>query len=151
MRLDRLRPADWATGFFGLLLLVAMFSPWYKRSDGGVSGWASFTLLSAWLAILIALALAVPLMTMRRESPTVPVALDVITAAVGIVAIPFVVARQFLQPGPDAGIDFAWGSVFGLVCVLGVTVSAWRAIRDQRSPGLKPAPAPEPMPAPPRA
>src|SRR4051794_24818122 len=133
------------------MLFVAMFSPWYSRADGGVSGWASFTLLSAWLALVIVCAVAVPLVTARRESPAVPVALDVITATVAILATPFVLARQFNQPGPNGGIDFDWGSVFGLICVLGVAFSARRATCDERGAGLNPAAGPEPLAAPPAA
>ena len=148
MNFGRVRVSDWIVGAFGVALLVAMFCPWYHHIDGGVSGWGAFTILSIWLAILLALAIAVPFVTAARESPSLPVAFDVITTAVAIIALPFVLFRQFDQPGADVGLESSWGSVFGLICVLGIAISAWRAMRDQRSPGLKAPPAAQAMPAP---
>jgi hypothetical protein len=37
----------------------------------------------------------------------------------------------------------------GVLVTLALGILAWRTIRDERAPGLKPAPAPQRMPAPP--
>jgi cation transport ATPase len=148
MDLRRLRPADHLTGAFGLALLVVLFLPWYSLSDGNESAWDAFAVVDLWLALVVVLALAVPLVTALRDSPAVPIAADVLCSAAAIVAVPLVVWRLLDAPGPA---DVAGGAFAGLVCTLGVLLSAWRAMRDSRAPRLRPGPEARTMPAPPAA
>ena len=149
MKAERIRIGDWVTGGWGVALLAVSFAHWYVFSDGSWTMWQAFGLLDIWLGLVAVMAIANPIVTALRESPSVPVALTVCTTAVAILGVPFLVHRLINEAGPNDLVDLAWGAVAGFVCLMGVAISAWLAMRDERSPGTRPSPAPERMPAPP--
>src|SRR4051794_8303124 len=119
MSLHRLRPADWITGVSGLVLLLALFAPWYAGGGADVSGWGAFAVVDLWLGLTALGALAVLVLTALRDSPAVPVAADVLTWTVALVAVVLVLFRLLALPG-DAVTEREWGSVLGALAVLGV-------------------------------
>jgi hypothetical protein len=147
MSLHRLRPADWVTGASGLVLLVALFLPWYTADGAEVSGWSAFAVVDLWLALTALGALAVLALTAVRDSPAIPVAADVLTWTVAVVAVVLVVVRLLALPG-DAT-DREWGSVLGALAVLGVCAGAWWAFRDESAPGIRQPASVRAMHAPP--
>jgi len=147
MSLHRLRPADWITGVSGLVLLVALFLPWYGADGADVSGWSAFAVVDLWLALTALGALAVLTLTAMRDSPTVPVAADVLTWTVAVVAVLLVVLRLLALPGEAT--EREWGSLLGALAVLGVCSGAWWAFRDESAPGIRQPDAIRAMQAPP--
>lgn len=147
MSLHRLRPADWVTGLSGLVLLVALFAPWYAADGADVSGWSAFAVIDLWLALTALGALAVLVLTAVRDSPAVPVAADVLTWTVAVIAVVLVVIRLLALPGEAT--DREWGSLLGALAVIGVCAGAWWAFRDESAPGIRQPDAVRAMHAPP--
>ncbi len=149
MDLQRLRIGDWITGLGGLVLLVSLWTPWYAVSDGDLSAWSAFGLIDLWLLLTALLAIAVPIATALKDSPAVPVALDVITWAVALMATILVLIRVLAEPRGDVVTGREWGLVLGAVAVLAVLAGSWLAMRDEAAPGIRQPERFEPMPAPP--
>ena len=149
MDLHRLRPADWLTGLAGLALLLLLFAPWYTLPDGSYNGWQAFGLTDVWFVLTAALAIAVLVTTATRESPSIPIAMDVLCATAATVALVLAVVRLLAVPHGDVVTGREWGVFAGALAVLALNVGAWWAMRDERAPHLKPGPEVRTMPTPP--
>jgi hypothetical protein len=149
MDLRRLRIGDWITGLGGLVLLLSLWTPWYAVSDGNLTAWAAFGLIDLWLALTALLGIAVPVVTALRDSPAVPIALDVITWAVALIATLLVLFRLLAEPHGDVVTGREWGLLLGALALLGVLAGAWLAMRDESAPGIRQPARFEPMAAPP--
>jgi hypothetical protein len=149
MDLRRLRIGDWITGLGGLVLLLSLWAPWYAVGDGDLTAWAAFGLIDLWLLLTALLALAVPVGTALKDSPAVPVALDVITWAVSLIALILVLIRLLAEPHGDVVTGREWGSIAGTLAVLAVFAGAWLAMRDESAPAIRQPERFEPMSAPP--
>ena len=150
MKTERIRAADAMTGAWGLGLLGSLFLDWYTRPEGGVSAWGAFAVLDVLLALLALLAISVPIVTARRDSPSWPVATLVLTTALCFLVAFFLVYRLFDQPGLDGDVAVDAGAWLGSFALLGTFISAAVALRDERSPGVTGPPEISVMPAPPR-
>jgi drug/metabolite transporter (DMT)-like permease len=147
MRFERVRPWDWVAGATGVALFVVLALPWYDYTDGSRSAFQQFALVDLWLALTALLAIAVPLVTAWRESPSVPIAITVIAEAAAWIATLLALWRALDQPsGPLEPTAMPW---IGLVVVIALAVAVWWAMRDERGPGLKPSPEPRPLAVPP--
>jgi hypothetical protein len=147
MRLERVRPMDWVAGATGVVLLVVMALPWYDLLDGSLSAFQAFAFVDLWLALTALLAIAIPIVTALRDSPSVPLGVAVATEAVSWIAVLLALWRAIDDPGK--GLDATLMPWIGLLATLAISVAVWWAIRDERAPALKPAPGAERMPAPP--
>ena len=157
MDFRRLRVGEWIVGASGLLLLVALFLPWYEVGEGIVVGppdvldahasaWDAFTVLDVVLALGALAAIAVVIVTAAHATPAVPLALESLVTLFGLVLVLLVVFRladppdvSFLEStaGPTTrehveGIDRAEGAWLGLAGALGVFAGGLVAIRDER-------------------
>jgi hypothetical protein len=157
MDLRRLRAGEWIMGASGLLLLVALFLPWYELGEGFVAGpadvldahasaWDSFTILDVLLALGALAAIAVVVVTALEAVPAVPIALQSLVTLVAVLLLLLVLFRiadppdvTFLEstdaPGARADVqdvDRAAGAWLGLVGVLGMTAGGLIAMRDER-------------------
>ena len=63
MDLRRLRSGEWIAGVSGLVLLVALFLPWYSDDGGSRTGWQSLGALDVVLAVVALAAIAIPIVT----------------------------------------------------------------------------------------
>jgi hypothetical protein len=149
MNVRRLRPADWLTGVSGLALLLLLWAPWYGVSDGTINAWSAFAVIDLWLALTALLAIAVPVVTANRDSPALPVAFDVITAAVSVIAVLLVIIRLLAIPGGEVADSREWGLYLGALATLGTCVGSWWAMRDESAPGLREPPQARTVAAPP--
>jgi carbon starvation protein CstA len=149
MDLHRLRPGDWLTGAAGLALLALLWAPWYAVGDGTLSGWQAFGLIDLWLALTALLALALWVLTATRDSPALPVALDVLTTTVAAIAVLLVLVRLGFEPHGDVVTGREWGLYAGVLAVLVLFGAAVWALRDESGPGLRPPPEPQHLPTPP--
>ena len=149
--LRRLRAPDYVAGVFGVVLLASLFAPWYDVLDGTSDGWRSLKLIDGWLLITALLAMVIPFVTAAKESPAVPIALDVITTWIALIATILVVVRVIAtaDPGGTPADGRAWGLWLALLAVLGTFASAWWAMRTEDAPGLRPPPQVRAMPTPP--
>ena len=138
---------DWVAGAMGVLLLVVLTRPWYDLSDGSLSGFQAFTVVDLWLALTALLAIAIPIVTAWRDSPSIP--LGIATAAEAFSWIALLLALWRAVDDPRDGLDptlMPWKCV---LVTLGLAIAAWWSIRDERAPGLRPPPPAERMAPPP--
>ena len=126
MDLRRLRTGEWITGFSGLVLLVALFLPWYED----LSAWEAFTVLDLILALLALAALSVPIVTAGHRVPALPLALQSVTALFGMVGLLLTLFRVLNLPGDAHGRE--WGLWLALAAVLGIVAGGLIAMRDER-------------------
>ena len=132
MDLRRLRVGEWIVGACGVLMLVALFAPWY--GDPSSSAWEAFTILDVILALVALAALSVPLVTATHRVPAVPLALESLTALFGSIGVVLVLIRVLNLPDDLHGRE--WGLWLGLVAALGIVAGGLVAMRDERrSPG----------------
>jgi hypothetical protein len=149
---NRLRPADWLAGLGGAVLLVSLFLPWYDVKGVGrhLTGWQAFSVIDVILAIAALVGLGVALATAFRHTPALPVALGVLGAPVGALAVLLVLVRVLDPPGPNELLDLAVGSWLALLGALGVAAGSWLSMADEHNRGVPEVPV-EVRPAPPAA
>ena len=132
MDLRRLRVGEWIVGACGVLMLVALFAPWYGNPSS--SAWEAFTILDVILALVALAALSVPLVTATHRVPAVPLALESLTALFGSIGVVLLLIRVLNLPDDLHGRE--WGLWLGLVAALGIVAGGLVAMRDERrSPG----------------
>jgi len=144
-------------GGAGLLLLVALFLPWYELGSGRVVGppdvldahasaWDAFTVLDVLLAVGALAAIAVVIVTAVHATPAVPLTMESLVTLVAIVLLVLVVFR--LADPPDVSflestaspaareqvdeVELAAGAWLGLVGTLGILAGGLLAMRDER-------------------
>jgi hypothetical protein len=130
MDLRRLRAGEWLAGLSGLLLLVALFLPWYSDSAGSRTGWESLGALDVVLAVVALSALAIPVVTALQRVPAVPLAHQSLTSLVGWLAVVLVLIRVLNMPDWAAGRE--WGLWVALGAAIGVAAGGMLAMRDER-------------------
>src|SRR5215210_148707 len=128
MDLRRLRVGEWIAGACGVLLLVALFLPWY--GDTSRTGWESFSVVDVILKQLALVAISVPVVTATHRVPALPLALESLTALFGLVGVLLVLVRVLNLPGDADGREI--GLWLGLLATLGICAGAVVAIRDER-------------------
>jgi hypothetical protein len=157
MDLRRLRAGEWAMAASAVLLLVALFLPWYELGEGIVTGpadvldahasaWDAFTILDVLLAIGALAAIAVVVVTAFEAVPAVPIAAESLVTLLSILLLLLVLFRladppelTFLEStdAPGARSDVvevtrAAGAWLALVATLGMSVGGLFAMRDER-------------------
>jgi hypothetical protein len=158
---SKLTIGDQIAAASGIVLLIALFLPWYGV-DVNVGGFSASESASAWEALsfidillfLIALvAVGVPAAKAMDSLPEeVPGPLLIL--AVGGLGVLLVLFRLLDLPTPDLGgegVDFSrkFGIFLGLIATVGISYGGWRANEEAPAPST-PAAAPPP-PAPPPA
>lgn len=157
MDLRRLRAGEWIVGVSGLVLLVALFLPWYgiaegivlgppDRLDARASAWDAFTVLDVLLALGALAGIAVVIVTATHATPAVPLAMQSLLTLSSFVLVVLVVFRlidlpdvSFVEAGPRAyvreqveGVSRAFGAWLGLAGTLGIVAGGLIAMRDER-------------------
>lgn len=148
MDVRRLRVGEWAVGAAGLVLLVALFLPWYRGEEGTpppagwsayapledgartLTGWQALGALDVVLALLALAAVAVPVVTAAYRVPAVPLAHQTLVALAAPLVTLAVLVRVLNLPDWATGREI--GLWTGLVATLGVTAGALIAMRDER-------------------
>ena len=150
----RVRTGEVSAGAGAVVLLVSTFLTWYSprtRADD-LNAWQAFSVLDLLLAVVIALGLALAATQVVGRGPALPVAIEVATATLALVATILVAYRIVNQPGPNDALTVGAGAWLGLVSVAAVALGAWRSLADERArPVDPPAPAPERRPTPARS
>jgi hypothetical protein len=146
-----LRLGDWVAGVAGIVLLVALFLPWYSVTAGvsrDLTGWQAFAVIDILLALAALVGIVLAVAAAVRRTPGLPVALGVVGCVVGAVATVLVLVRVLDEPGPDELLDVAAGAWIALVAAAALTAGAWTSMADERNRGV-PYPPVEDRPAPP--
>jgi hypothetical protein len=130
MDLRRLRAGEWIAGVSGLVLLAALFLPWYGDDAGSRTGWQSLGALDVVLAVVALAALAIPVVTATQRVPAVPLAHQSLTALVALLAVVLVLIRVLNLP--DWADERDLGLWVALAAALGIVVGGLIAMRDER-------------------
>ena len=159
MDTSKLSVGDQIAAVSGIVLLIALFLPWYgvDVSIGGFSAsesanaWEALDLVDILLFLIALVAIGVPVAKATGSLPDdVPGAMIVLAA--GGLAVLLVVFRLIDLPTPDLeaeGVDFSrkFGIFLGLIAAVGVTYGGWRA-NEEAPVASAPAAPPPPPPAP---
>lgn len=143
MRLNRLRHGE-LVGLVGSVgLLVVLFCDWYDPNVPAVgahdTGWRAVGWFAAAISLLaIGVCLAWLFATVTHDSPAIPVASEVITIGLGLIASIALLSRLVLQPGLGVGlgnaeVDLLWPAYAGPLLAVVMTVGAWLAVADERT------------------
>src|SRR5687768_9019102 len=124
MRLSRIRPGEAVTGLCGLVLLIALFAPWFGDADA----WEAFTVADLLLAMAAAMAIALPIVSASNAKPDAPISASALTVLAGFVASLLVLYR-LLDPVGDGSRRI--GLYLAVLASLGVTGAAWRAMSEE--------------------
>jgi hypothetical protein len=130
MDLRRLRAGEWIAGVSGLVLLVALFLPWYGDEAGSRTGWQSLGALDVVLALVALAAVAIPVVTAAHRVPAVPLAHQSLTTLAACLALLLVLVRVLNLP--DWASEREWGLWIGLAGILAVAAGGALAMRDER-------------------
>src|SRR4051794_21950108 len=148
-----MRRAEPIAGLGGVLLLVALFLPWYAPNlptalDGAtlqlkpftlvaesVTAWQAFTVIDVLLAVLAVLAILVLVLSVATSGPAKSIGIAVIASATGWIAILLVAFRLLDPPGPNGAIDLRYGAWLALLGAILAWVGSWLSMRDESTPG----------------
>ena len=156
----RVRTGELVCAAGAVALLVVTFFDWYGiegftsftplgAPDLAANAWEAFGVIDLLLAIVIALGIALLVFQFAGRGPALPVALEVITSTVALIALVLVAYRILNQPGPNDFVEVRLGAWLGLVSLAVVFWGAWKALSDERPrPADPPPPEPERRPTP---
>jgi hypothetical protein len=142
----RVRTGELVSAAGAVVLLISMFLDWYGLSDPlpfAANAWQAFGVVDLLLAVVIALGLALLAFQFVGRGPALPVAIEVVTSTLALIALLLVAYRILNQPGPNDAVDVRFGAWLGLVAVAVVFWGAWKSLTDERPRPADPA-APEP-------
>ena len=130
MELRRLSWGDWLAGASGVLMIIALFLPWYSAGEESANAWQSMAFddvilfTAAVLGIAAALAVGLPRFTDFSVATT---SLALMPAAVGLV----VTVWRLVAPAPPIDVSLEVGAWLGLLSAIGIIVGAWRGAKDE--------------------
>jgi hypothetical protein len=161
MDISRLTRGELIAGVSGLVLLVALFLPWYGV-DVNVAGFSASESGNAWevfstidvLLFLVALVAVGVAVSKAAGGLSTDLPLAAIVLGAGVLAVLLVLYRIIDLPGPDipdvagAGIEFGrkFGIFLGLLAAGGVAYGGWVSMNESPQPA-PPAPEPPAVPA----
>jgi len=130
MDLRRLRNGDWIALLSGVVLIVALFLPWYGARGETTSGFGALTAIDVVLCICALLGIGQWLFTLQQPTPAVALAIAGIGAWTGLVAIVLTLVR--IVDAPADGLGLEYGAFVALAASLGLFTGHWRALGDER-------------------
>jgi hypothetical protein len=126
----RLSRGDWLAAVGGVVMLVALFLPWYTAGGTSYSAWESMAVddvilaIAAVLAIVAAVLVAVPRLTSVSVATT---ALAVLPAVTGLVLTIY----RLVSPAPPFDVSLGVGAWLGLAATTAIAVGAWMGADDE--------------------
>jgi hypothetical protein len=126
----RLSWGEWLAGAAGVLMIVALFLPWYSVGGQDLTAWESMAVddvilfLAALLAIGAAFAVSLRVFSSFSVATT---SLAILPAIVGLVLTVYRLVSP--APPPDAGLEI--GAWLALAAALGIAVGAWAGATDE--------------------
>jgi hypothetical protein len=130
MDLRKVRNGDWIALVSGIVLIVALFLPWYSAGGETASGWQALTVIDVVLAIAALFGVAQWFFTAQQPTPAVPLAVAGLSAWVAIVAVILTLIRVVDSPADGLGLEY--GTFVALAATAGLFTGAWRSLGDER-------------------
>ena len=126
-------PVDWAVGLCGAALIVSLWLPWYRAAGHNFTAWQSMAVNDVILLLVAALAIASVIATATQSSGAIPIASVVFVALGGILASVLTLVRLIWPPDVGPGpTDRAAGVWIAAAAAIGLAVSGWLSMRDER-------------------
>ena len=126
----RMRPAELASLIAAALLAVALFEPWFELSGVRHDAWSAVGATAVLAALSAAGGLVLVAATVFQRSPSVPLAVAVFTVVLALVSTVMIAVGAASPPALETARCF--GLWLGLAGSLGVLLSAWFSLRDER-------------------
>jgi hypothetical protein len=126
----RLSWGEWLAGACGVLMLVALFLPWYSVGASKLTAWQSMAADDVILAVAAVLAISAAVIVSLRRLSSLSVAattLAIMPAAVGLV----ITIYRLASPAPPQDASLELGAWLGLVAAAGIAVGAWNGAVDE--------------------
>jgi hypothetical protein len=144
--IGRLHTGELIAAGAAVVLLVVMFLGWYEPhrfQNLGVStsAWQAYSVIDLILALTIAAAISLAVLTVTQQTAALPVTMAVIVTALGLLSTLLVLFRVLIdQPGMGVGVSdkavdntiWAW---VGLLCCLAIFYGGYRTLRDESPRG----------------
>jgi hypothetical protein len=130
MDLRRLSRGDWLAAAGGVVMLVALFLPWYSVGGHDQTAWEAMAVddvilaITALLAITVAVIVGIPSMASVSVAST---SLAIMPAAVCLV----VTVYRLVSPAPPVDVSLEIGAWLGLAAAIAIAVGAWRGANDE--------------------
>jgi hypothetical protein len=127
---SRLSRGDWLAAIGGVVMLVALFLPWYSAGGESASAWQSMAVddvilaLAALLAIAAALIVALPRLSSLSVAAT---SLAILPAVIGLVLTIY----RLISPAPPVDVSLGVGAWLGLASTAAIAVGAWTGAKDE--------------------
>ena len=134
MNLRRVAAIDWVVALSGAVLIGSLWLPWFgSQPTGDLNAWQSMALNDVIFLIVGGLAIALLFITATSGSGAVPIGTAAFAAFGGVLVSSLALVRLIwppdIGPGPT---DRAAGVWVGLAASVGLAVSAWYSLRDER-------------------
>ena len=126
----RMRPAELAALIAAVLLAVALFEPWFELSGVRHDAWSAVSATAVLAALSAAGGLSLVAATVLQRSPSVPLAVAVFTVVLALISTVLIAVGAASPPALETARCF--GLWLGLAGSLGVLLSAWFSLRDER-------------------
>jgi hypothetical protein len=126
----RLSWGEWLAAAGGVVMLIALFLPWYSTGSQDLTAWQSMAVDDVILALaaLLAIAGAFVVGSTRLGSLSVAAtAIAILPAVVGLV----VTVYRLLSPAPSEDVSLEVGAWLGLAAALAIAVGAWAGADDE--------------------
>lgn len=130
MDLREERSAEWMTLASGIVVIVALFLPWYGAAGETASGWSALTVIDVVLAVCASFGIALWFLMAQQPTPAVPLAVAGLGAWLGLVAIVLCLIRVVDSPADGLGLEY--GTFVALAGSVGLAVGMWRSLGDER-------------------
>jgi hypothetical protein len=126
----RLRPAELAALIAATLLAVALFEPWFELSGVRHDAWSALSATAVVAALSAGAGLSLVAATVLQRSPSLPLAVAVFTLVLALISTVLIAVGAASPPALETARCF--GLWLGLAGSLGVLLSAWFSLRDER-------------------
>ena len=130
MDLRKERNGDWIALASGVVLVIALFLPWYEAGGESASGWQALTVIDVILLLCALMGIAQWFFTAQQSTPAVPLAIAGLGAWTGVLAVLLTLIRVIDAPAEGLGLQF--GAFVALGASVGLFTGAWRALGDER-------------------
>ena len=130
MDLRKERNGDWIALAAGIVLVVALFLPWYDAGGETLTAWEELTVVD-WILLVCALfGIAQWFFTAQQPTQAMPLAIAGLGAWAGVLAVVLTLIR--IVDAPADGLSLEYGAFVALTASVGLFTGAWRALGDER-------------------
>jgi ABC-type xylose transport system permease subunit len=128
--LRKLRNGDWIALASGVLLIVALFLPWYGAGGETASAWQQLSVVDVVLFVCALFGIAQWFFVAQQSTPAMSLAIAGLGSWAGVVAILFTLIRVIDSPADGLGLEY--GALVALAASVGLFTGAWRHLGDER-------------------